>query len=43
MILGMLLLLATGLSWAFTGALLSYCARRRIAVGGEWGQSAVSR
>jgi len=26
-----LLLLGTGLAWAFTGVLLSYCARQRIA------------
>jgi drug/metabolite transporter (DMT)-like permease len=32
MILGMLLMAATGLSWAFGGALMSYCASRRIAV-----------
>jgi len=31
MIIGVLLLIGTGLAWAFTGVLLSYCAQRRIA------------
>lgn len=34
MILGVLLLIATGLAWTFTGVLLSLCTRQRLAPAG---------